>query len=126
MGELEIHPIAHATFEMAWAGHTIYVDPTGGAEAFAGMPAPDAILITDVHGDHLDADTLEAVVTPDTAIVAPAAVVEMLPEVLAAQTETLANGEETTLVDMNVEAVPMYNTTEDWLDTRRDAATATC
>ncbi len=114
-GDLVVQPLNHATFAMAWDGQTIYVDPVGGAELFDGLPAPDLILITDVHGDHLDAPTLEAVTAADTVIVAPAAVIEGLPEGLAAQANTLANGSETSLLGLTVEAVPMYNLTEDRL-----------
>lgn len=114
-GDLVIHPIDHATFAMAWDGHTIYVDPVGGAESFADMPDPDLILVTDIHGDHLDADTLAAVVGVDTLIVAPQAVVDQLPADLQAAARTLANGEQTTLLDVGIEAIPMYNLTEDRL-----------
>ncbi len=114
-GDLIIHPINHATFAMGWDGKTIYVDPVGGEELFAGLPSPDLILVTDIHGDHLNADTLSGVVTADTVIVAPAAVVEQLPEAMAAQARTLANGEQVAILDINVEAVPMYNLTEDRL-----------
>ena len=114
-GDLVIQPINHATFAMGWNGETIYVDPVGGAERFEGLPSPDLILITDVHGDHLDAPTLEAVANSDTIVVAPAAVVEGLPEGLSAQVQTLANGAETSVLGLNVEAIPMYNLTEDRL-----------
>lgn len=114
-GDLVIHPINHATFAMAWDGHTIYVDPVGGAESFAGMPDPDLILLTDIHGDHLDADTLEGVMGADTGIVAPQAVVDQLPGDLQAAAHTMANGEQMTMLDVGIEAIPMYNTTEDRL-----------
>lgn len=114
-GDLVIQPIAHATLAMGWNGSTIYVDPVGDAGQFSDLPSPDLILITDIHGDHLSAETLEAVVADDTVIVAPAAVVEQLPESLQARAETLANGEETSLLDLNLEAIPMYNLTEDRL-----------
>lgn len=114
-GDLVIQPINHATFAMSWGGKTIYVDPVGGAASFDGLPSPDLILITDIHGDHLDADTLQAVVTGDTLIVAPAAVVEGLPEVMSSQSQTIANGEETSVLGLNIEAIPMYNLTEDRL-----------
>ena len=39
-GMLVIHPIRHATFLMRWNGKTIYVDPVGGAKAFAACPSP--------------------------------------------------------------------------------------
>ena len=108
-GDLVIQPLNHATFAMAWDGQTIYVDPVGGAELFEGLPTPNLILITDIHGDHLDAPTLEAIAAEDTVIVAPAAVVEQLSEGLASQARTLANGSETSLLGLTVEAIPMYN-----------------
>jgi L-ascorbate metabolism protein UlaG (beta-lactamase superfamily) len=114
-GDLVIQPINHATFAMSWGGQTIYVDPVGGAASFDGLPSPDLILITDIHGDHLDAETLQAVVTADTLIVAPAAVVEGLPEGMSSQSQTIANGEETSVLGLNLEAIPMYNLTEDRL-----------
>ena len=60
-GDLVIHPINHATFLMACKDKTIYIDPVGGAKRFDGLPHPDLILVTDIHGDHSSAETLEAV-----------------------------------------------------------------
>ncbi len=114
-GDLVIHPINHATFAMAWNGTTIYVDPIGGAAAFAGMPSANLVLITDIHGDHLSADTLAAVTGPDTAIVAPQAVAMQLPDDLRAKTTVLANGESKSVKGISLEAIPMYNTTKDRL-----------
>ncbi len=114
-GDLVIHPIDHATFVMGWNGKAIYVDPVGGAGPFAGLPAPDLILVTDIHGDHLNADTLSAIATPQTRIVAPAAVAEQLPAPLMGQTTALANGETSMFDDIGVEGVPMYNLTEERL-----------
>jgi L-ascorbate metabolism protein UlaG (beta-lactamase superfamily) len=113
--ELIVHPIGHGTFVMSWDGKTIYVDPVGGGDRFAGLPGPDMILVTDIHGDHLDAGTLQAVAGADTRIVAPAAVAEQLPDGLGGQTTVLANGETETVQGFSIEAVPMYNLTEDRL-----------
>lgn len=114
-GELVIHPIDHATFAMAWQGKTIYVDPKGGAKPFASLPRPDLILITDIHGDHLSADTVAAVRTDATVIVAPAAVAERLHKEERAATTVLANGQSTEVQGIPIEAVPMYNLTEERL-----------
>jgi L-ascorbate metabolism protein UlaG (beta-lactamase superfamily) len=114
-GDLVVQPISHATFAMDWQGTTIYVDPVGGAEAFKGMPAPDLILVTDIHGDHLDAETLSAVSGEETAIVAPRAVREQLSQELGENTTVLSNGETTEVAGIGIEAVPMYNTTEERL-----------
>lgn len=114
-GELIIHPLNHATFVMQWGGKLLYVDPVGGAARFEGLPAPRVIFITDIHGDHLNADTLKAVVQPDTVIVAPQAVKDMLPAELQSATQVLANGATTTVEGIGVEAIPMYNLTADRL-----------
>jgi len=110
-GDLTVHPINHGTFVMQWQGKTIYVDPVGGADRFVAFPAPDLILITDIHGDHLNAETVAAVATAKTKILAPAAVAEKLPAGERAQTTVLANSDQTELLCINVEAVPMYNLT---------------
>ncbi len=114
-GDLVIQPLNHATFAMSWDGMIIYVDPVGGAERFEGLPSPDLILVTDVHGDHLSAETLAAIIGEDTVIVAPSAVAEELPDSLREQTNTLANEEETTVLGISIEGVPMYNLTEERL-----------
>ncbi|MET0402599.1 MAG: MBL fold metallo-hydrolase [Cystobacter sp.] len=113
-GELVVHPINHATFAMSWAGKVLYVDPVGGAAPFEGLPSPDVILVTDIHGDHLSADTLKALVREGTVIVAPQAVYDAAPE-LQASTRILAVGGSLTVADIAVEAVPMYNLTEERL-----------
>jgi L-ascorbate metabolism protein UlaG (beta-lactamase superfamily) len=112
-GALVIHPIGHATFVMGWKDTVIYVDPVGGAAAFEGLPKPNLILITDIHGDHLNADTVQAVRTDTTAIIAPAAVAEKLPEALRNATTVLANGKRTEAAGVGVEAIPMYNLTKE-------------
>ena len=114
-GDLVILPIDHATFLMGWDGKAIYVDPVGGGGRFADLPTPDLILVTDIHGDHMNAETLSAISTPQTTIVAPAAVAEQLPASLMRQTITLANGETGMFGDIGVEGIPMYNLTEDRL-----------
>ena len=113
--ELIVHPINHATFAMGWNGKTIFVDPVGGGDRFAGLPAPDLILVTDIHGDHLDVETLQAVAGAGTRIVAPAEVAAKLPAGLAGNTTVLANGDTGSMLGFSIEAVPMYNLTEDRL-----------
>jgi L-ascorbate metabolism protein UlaG (beta-lactamase superfamily) len=114
-GDLIIHPINHATFVMRWKDKTIYVDPVGTGKRFDGLPKPDLILVTDIHGDHLSPETLEAVADAKTAIVVPSAVAEKLPEKLRKQTTVLANGETKSVAGVSIEAVPMYNLTADRL-----------
>lgn len=114
-GNLTIHPINHATFEMTWNGKTMLVDPVGGAGRFNGIPKPDLIFVTDIHGDHLDAETLQALATDTTMIVAPQAVADKLPTGLKAKTTVLHNSETKIVDGIQVEAIPMYNTTPERL-----------
>ncbi|MBW3546427.1 MAG: MBL fold metallo-hydrolase, partial [Bacteroidetes bacterium] len=52
-GDISIHPILHGSMVLEWKNKTIYVDPYGGADKYVGHTAPDLVLITDIHGDHL-------------------------------------------------------------------------
>ena len=110
-GDLVVHPINHATLALGWGGKTIYVDPVGGAKRFEGLPRPDLVLITDIHGDHMDAPTLTAVLTPTTKVIAPKAVEEKLTEALRKQTTVLNNGESKSMLGVEIQALPMYNIT---------------
>ncbi|HIF12140.1 MAG TPA: MBL fold metallo-hydrolase [Dehalococcoidia bacterium] len=114
-GDVVILPLDHATFIMGWDGKTIYVDPVGGTGRFADLPTPDLILVTDIHGDHMNAETLTAISTAQTTIVAPAAVAEQLPASLMGRTVSLANGQTGMFSEIGVEAIPAYNLTEDRL-----------
>src|ERR1051325_9736631 len=73
-GDLIIHPINHATLVIGWKSKVIYADPVGGGKRFDGLPKPDLILVTDIHGDHLNNETLEAVAGERAALVARSAV----------------------------------------------------
>jgi L-ascorbate metabolism protein UlaG (beta-lactamase superfamily) len=115
---LEIHPISHATMVLNWDNTVMYVDPVGGAEAFTGQRQPDVILITDIHGDHFNIETLKAVITDNTQIIAPKAVAEKTDAALRSQVTILDNGNTTTINgkdQFNIKAIPMYNLREEAL-----------
>jgi L-ascorbate metabolism protein UlaG (beta-lactamase superfamily) len=114
-GDLVIHPINHATLALGWNGRTIYVDPVGGAKRFQGLPPADLIVITDIHGDHLDVPTLTAVAGPKTDLIVPKVVADKLPPNLQRRATVLANADTKSLLNIGIEAVPMYNTTPDRL-----------
>lgn len=112
-GQLSIQPILHGTVALEWDGKTIYVDPYGGAKAFKGIAAPDLILITDIHGDHMSLETLEGIETSKAIIIAPKAVTEKLPEHLKERTTSLDNGKQIEKLGISISAIPMYNLPED-------------
>ncbi|MEQ9438787.1 MAG: MBL fold metallo-hydrolase [Cyclobacteriaceae bacterium] len=111
-GPVTIQPILHGTVAFTWNEQTIYVDPYGGAEAFAGVDTPDLILITDIHGDHMNPETLEAIETSNVMMVVPQAVADELPEAFQEQLVIIGNGETTDQLGISIEATPMYNLPE--------------
>lgn len=104
-GDITIAPINHATLQLTWNNHVILVDPTGQGN-YAGFAAPDIILITDIHGDHLDPAAIAKVKKASTKIVAPSAAAAKLESPIV-----IANGETKTVDTISVEAIPMYNLT---------------
>ena len=111
-GALTIQPLNHATLALSWQGKTIYVDPTGGAKMFDGLAAPDLILITDIHGDHLNLETLQALDLGKARLIVPQAVADKLPESIKSKTIVLGNGQTTSQMNISVAAIPMYNLPE--------------
>jgi L-ascorbate metabolism protein UlaG (beta-lactamase superfamily) len=109
VGPITIQPIQHATLVLSTANVTIYSDPVGGAKMFTGLKSPDIILITDIHGDHMDAATLAAVRTPNTIIVMPQAVADKLPDSLKTKAMIMHNGDKGAQMGIGIEAIPMYN-----------------
>lgn len=110
---IDINPISHATAVINWGETTIYLDPVGGAEAFSGMDSPDMVLITDVHEDHMSAETLGALNLKNVSIIAPQAVKEQLPDSLANKITVMNNGENLTKSGISIKAIPMYNLREE-------------
>lgn len=111
-GELLIQPVLHGTLMLSLDEQIIYVDPYGGAAAFEGLAKPNLILITDVHGDHLDEKTLDALGVEGIPIIAPQAVKDQMSEKYKKSTTTLNNGEKDETFGFTVEAIPMYNLPE--------------
>src|ERR1700691_1656035 len=68
-GPVKITPIYHASTLIEAGGKSIYVDPAGklkfptrpdGPVDYTGYKAADLILITDIHGDHMDPAAIAA------------------------------------------------------------------
>ena len=102
-GDVKITPVMHGTVLLEIDGQTWYVDPWSKAD-YSSLPKADVILITDIHGDHMDPKAIATVRKSNTQIVAPAAVAKTVTEA-----KVLANGETTELFGVQIEAIPMYN-----------------
>jgi L-ascorbate metabolism protein UlaG (beta-lactamase superfamily) len=103
-GTLKITTVIHAGLVIEAGGQVVIVDPAQGS--WDGIPQADLILITDIHGDHLNPSMIAKVRKKNGAVIAPAAVAKTVTEA-----QMLANGETKTLGPWTVEAVPMYNLT---------------
>jgi L-ascorbate metabolism protein UlaG (beta-lactamase superfamily) len=101
-GTLKITTIMHAGFEIEAGGQVVIVDPAQGS--WDGIPQADLILITDIHGDHLNPSMIVKVKKADGMVIAPEAVARTLTEA-----QILRNGETKTIGAWKIEAVPMYN-----------------
>jgi L-ascorbate metabolism protein UlaG (beta-lactamase superfamily) len=102
-GPVKITPLYHASTLIEAGGKTIYLDPAKPAK-LAGLPKADLILITDIHGDHMDPDSEKAVSKPGTEIFAPPAVVQTV-----TTAKPIANGETKTWGAWTIEAIAAYN-----------------
>jgi L-ascorbate metabolism protein UlaG (beta-lactamase superfamily) len=111
-GPLLVQPVSHASLVLTWDNKTIYVDPSGGSEAYTGLNPPDLVLITDIHGDHCDTKTLAGLNTAKATFVVPQAVADKLGETAKAQVVVLPNGDKTQQAGVSITAVPMYNLPE--------------
>ncbi|MEQ8904603.1 MBL fold metallo-hydrolase [Ekhidna sp.] len=111
-GEVIIQPILHGTLVLSWNNQTVYIDPYGGIEMFDGLKDPRLILITDIHGDHLNQKTLDTLETDRAQFIAPQAVKEKLPEEMARRTAPIENGQTIVFEGIEILAIPMYNLPE--------------
>jgi len=102
-GPVKITPIFHASLLIEAGGKAIYLDPAKPGN-FTGLPPADLILITDIHGDHMDPASIAAIGKPETQIMAPPAVVKTV-----TSASPISNGETKTWGDWKIEAIPMYN-----------------
>src|SRR5262245_39457788 len=100
---VRITPLNHASTLIQAGGKFIYLDPAKPVD-FTAKAKADLILITDIHGDHMDSDAIKAISKRGTEILAPPAVVQ---SVTAAK--AIANGETRTWQGWTIQAIPAYN-----------------
>lgn len=102
-GDVQITPIYHASLVIEAGGKVIYLDPAKPSN-FSGLPKADLILITDIHGDHMDPNSIQQVSKTGTEIIAPPAVIKTV-----TTARPISNGQTTTWNGWSIHAIPMYN-----------------
>jgi L-ascorbate metabolism protein UlaG (beta-lactamase superfamily) len=103
-GPITIQPITHAALQLKYGNNIITVDPTMMGGDYATLPKADIILVTDIHGDHLDPATIAKASKAGTTVVIPGAASAQVKD-----GTVIANGEKKTIKGVEIEAVPMYN-----------------
>jgi len=111
-GPVSIQPIVHASLVLTENNKTIYIDPSGGPALFAGLAAPDLILITDIHGDHFDTSALASVRASSAILIVPQVVADKLAYMDPSKVIVLKNGEKKEVAGITITAIPMYNLPE--------------
>ena len=111
-GVLKIQPIVHGSLVLTYNNKTIYVDPYGGFKAYKNIRKPDIILITDIHGDHLDEKTLDSIDTSNAIFISPQAVKNQISSKYKSKITVLDNGQGVHRLDFFIKALPMYNLPE--------------
>src|SRR6202522_2406195 len=76
-GIVKITPLYHASTLIEAGGKVIYLDPAKPAR-FSGFAKADLVLITDIHGDHMDPASLAEISKAGTEILSTPDVVTTL------------------------------------------------
>lgn len=108
--ELKFIPIKHASLIIQYKGMNIYIDPADDIEKYKTYPAPDLVFITHTHGDHFNPELLSFICTDSTTVIGNEKAISVLGYGM-----TMKNREKTVCRGLPVEAVAMYNTTEERL-----------
>ncbi|HIB36809.1 MBL fold metallo-hydrolase [Mesonia sp.] len=115
---IKVIPVEHASFAMTLNNKVFYFDPVGDADSYSELPKPDIIFVTDIHGDHMNAETLLALTEANSAIqiICPKAVLKQLPEELQNRLVVMNNDDQKEFFGVQVKAIPMYNLREEAKD----------
>jgi L-ascorbate metabolism protein UlaG (beta-lactamase superfamily) len=103
-GNIELTPMAHAHVQIEYGGKVIHIDPSNLANYASAKPA-DIVIVTDIHGDHMDPGSIDRVRKPGTVYVAPEALADKFP----GMTTVIKNGETKTVNGVQIQAVAAYN-----------------
>lgn len=101
--DIVVTPIMHASLQIEFGGKVIHVDPTSAGDYTKAKQA-DLILVTDIHGDHLDPAAIARIRKPGAPVVAPAAAAPKIEHATV-----LVNNESRSVAGFGLEAIPMYN-----------------
>jgi len=102
--------INHASFIIEYDSLSIYVDPVQDTSLYKNYTKPNIILVTDIHRDHFNSDVINSFKIDSPKIIAPKVVFDQLGYGII-----LNNGSNIKINDVTIDAIPMYNLTEERL-----------
>jgi len=109
--EVKFHALVHASIRIEYDGKEIEIDPVtklgNKTIDYSAMPKADYIFVTHEHGDHFDKEALKLLTNKKTQLVMNKRCADMY-----GPCAVLYNDQSATLGDIEVEAVPAYNTSE--------------
>ena len=110
--EVQFHALLHASIRIVYDGLEIEVDPVlklgNRTTDYSSYPKAAYLFVTHEHGDHFDKEAIKVLSSEQTTLVTNKRCGDML-----GYGTVMANGERQQLRDdIEVEAVPAYNTTE--------------
>lgn len=116
-GDIQMTPILHSSVQLEYAGKVIQIDPVAKYDdvelpllgKFDALKPADLILVTDIHPENLDIAEITKLRKSGAPVVMPAAAATQAATKIAAPTVVMANGDTKTVVEVSIEAVPMYN-----------------
>ncbi len=111
--DLIIQPVFHSAMVLKWKQRTIYIDPYNGKSAYKDLPKPDLILVTHIHQDHMDINTLNELDLSQAKLIVPQAVSNLLPTKWKNKVTVLDNDKTFKTSDILITAVPMYDLPQD-------------
>jgi L-ascorbate metabolism protein UlaG (beta-lactamase superfamily) len=107
---IKVTPFGHGSLMLSYKGKNIYIDPVANELPEGDLARADLVLVTHIHGDHLDPASIARVRKDGAPVVSPASVAEKAGAELPEPT-IMANGDSEKFLDgaVEVEAVAMYN-----------------
>ena len=78
-GDIQITALGHASVQLEQGGKVILVDPVGMMADLSKAKQADLILVTDIHGDHLDPAAIAKLRKQGAPVVIPAAASDKVP-----------------------------------------------
>ncbi len=107
-GDIVITALGHASVQIEQGGKVIIVDPVANQTDLSQAKPADLILVTDIHPDHLDAETIAKLRKPRAPVVIPPDVKAKVPDGTVMRNREMLAGDSAP-AGIQVIAVPAYN-----------------